>query len=347
LTEEIKTKVCSHCHIEKPTTEFYKDRRSKNIGSGGGVANECKKCKREYDSKRANDIKTSPKNYNSPKKLCSRCNIEKPTSEFCKNIREKDGYQYICKSCTKIEREKYKIEKNNRCVDCGELITRRSKRCPKCSGRKISLSPNWIENHKKLIESNLKNIKWLEKLRIFSIERKQDPNFVERYLIGANGEGFWYGNAALKNFNNGKKIPLYCEKFKDVDQRVRIFQENKCLLCGKTESENGNKLDNHHVFYEKKTCCWIDENGEYWTNLNAKDHKQKDYYIGTNPNYFALLCASCHSSTGGHYENRKKSADKLREIIDMKFDGISYYSEKEMVEKGYVKRMKHKWEKIE
>ena len=103
-------------------------------------------------------------------------------------------------------------------------------------------------------------------------------------------------------------------------------------------------MHDHHVFYEKKTCCWIDDNGEYWTDLNIKSHA-KDYYIGDNPNYFALLCNSCHSGSNGCYENRKKHADLLRDIIDTKYGGKSYYTEEEMIEHGYVKISRTKWEK--
>lgn len=39
-------------------------------------------------------------------KVCSCCKIEKPLSEFGKNVRDKDGYDYYCKDCkSKIQRE--------------------------------------------------------------------------------------------------------------------------------------------------------------------------------------------------------------------------------------------------
>ena len=102
--------------------------------------------------------------------------------------------------------------------------------------------------------------------------------------------------------------------FKEVSPRVRVFQNNKCMLCGKVEV--GKRHHVHHVFYEKKTCCWVDDSGIYWTNLNAPNHKMKNYYIGNNPNYFALLCDKCHSKTNGTFKNRSKYANILSDIID-------------------------------
>lgn len=36
-------------------------------------------------------------------KVCSKCKIEKPLTEFHKKKDSKDGYSYYCKSCKKIE----------------------------------------------------------------------------------------------------------------------------------------------------------------------------------------------------------------------------------------------------
>jgi len=41
-----------------------------------------------------------------PKKICARCNIEKPFSDFHKNHKTKDGLNYYCKRCRSIEEKK-------------------------------------------------------------------------------------------------------------------------------------------------------------------------------------------------------------------------------------------------
>ena len=142
------------------------------------------------------------------------------------------------------------------------------------------------------------------------------------------------------------KKAIYCELFKEVSPRVRAFQNNRCMMCGITEEENNRRLNVHHVFYEKKTCCWIDENGEYWTNLGLGNHK-KNYYIGSNPSYFALLCSECHGVTNGNFGNRSYHANILRDVIDFYFGGKSYYTEQEMIQNGYTKISKTKWKKLQ
>ena len=41
-----------------------------------------------------------------PKKICARCNIEKPFSDFHKNHKTKDGLNCYCKRCRSIEEKK-------------------------------------------------------------------------------------------------------------------------------------------------------------------------------------------------------------------------------------------------
>jgi hypothetical protein len=174
------------------------------------------------------------------------------------------------------------------------------------------------------------------KMRDIAKSNWEDPQWVENYYIGVYKQGFWYGHPTVHKDSNRK----YCEIFEEVKPRVKAFFNNTCIKCGDVQTFGSYHV--HHVFYEKKTCCWIDGNGGYWTNLNIKN-REKDYYIGENPNYFALLCDSCHGETGGNYNNRKKSADELREIIDKKFSGKSYFTEDEMLELGYIKISKKKW----
>jgi hypothetical protein len=160
------------------------------------------------------------------------------------------------------------------------------------------------------------------------IGRWKDSNYIESILISKSGQGFWYGHPSI---SIGSSRPIYCEMFGEVKPRVRAFFNHACAKCGKVEGDKSYHV--HHVFYEKKTCCWLDENEEYWTSLGIKSQKH-EYYIGKNPNYFALLCDSCHGTTNGGYENRKKNANELKKLIDEKFGGKSYYSEEEMIGLG-------------
>ena len=149
---------------------------------------------------------------------------------------------------------------------------------------------------------------------------QEKPDEVILKSIETKIGGFWYGNVRY----NG--APKYCEKWEDVNARVHAFFGNRCAVCG--APENGKAHMGHHVFYVKKACCWYNEDGVYYTNLNAPDHPEHDYCIGENPNYFVLLCNSCHSKTNGKFENRKKWADYFRTLIDERYGG-KCYTEKE------------------
>ena len=215
-----------------------------------------------------------------------------------------DGEGYRCNKCA----PKYYRKESNivtyKCVDCGKEKTspvwrfkksEKEYRCPKCTAIKTASDPKWIEtlNNRMVIQS------------IQMRERWDDPDYVEKVIKSKyNNNGFWYGHLYIN-----KEPPKYCELFNEVKPKVIAFniQTNNgiliCEKCGKSITDNGHC---HHVFYEKKTCCWVDEKGKYWTNLNARDHKEKDYYIGENPNYFVMLCHSCHSGTNGKFENRNR-----------------------------------------
>jgi DNA-directed RNA polymerase subunit RPC12/RpoP len=158
--------------------------------------------------------------------------------------------------------------------------------------------------------------------------RWEDPKFVESVLQGIHKQGFWYGHPSI---NVDYIKPQYCELWKDVNPRVHAFFNYECVLCGK--KENGRSHIGHHVFYVKEACCWFDEGGIYYTNLNAKDHKEKDYCIGENPNYFVILCPTCHGKTNGKFENRKKWADYFKDMIDEKYEGSCYLTKEEYAER--------------
>ena len=105
------------------------------------------------------------------------------------------------------------------------------------------------------------------------------------------------------NWKGGISFEPYCPKWtKDLRRRIRAFFEYQCLICGKTEKENGKKLSCHHVNYDKMVCC------------NGK------------PVRFAALCAKCHSRTN---HDTSKWEIRLHRIIEEFYDGRSYFTKEE------------------
>ena len=150
--------------------------------------------------------------------------------------------------------------------------------------------------------------------------REKSEEHVMKVLESQIG-GFWYGNVRYI------VKPIYCQKWAEVNPRVHAFFNYHCVECGAPEITHSHI--GHHVFYVKETCCWFNEDGLYFTNLRAPDHKEEDYFIGENPNYFVILCSHCHGKTNGNFANRKKWADHFKDLIDSKYGGKSYLTKEE------------------
>jgi len=109
--------------------------------------------------------------------------------------------------------------------------------------------------------------------------------------------GIWYQRVKLK------LPPRYCKKFNlDLKERVRTFFNNKCVMCGASEIENGKTLSVHHVNYDKKAGC----NG--------------------NKLSFVPLCKSCHSKV---HSNRDYWKKYFEDIIENEYNSKCYYTKEE------------------
>jgi hypothetical protein len=187
--------------------------------------------------------------------------------------------------------------------------------------RKISKDPIVRERHKKSMKDIVQTDDWKLKNK-------------ESRLISTIGQGFWYGNLFINNYSRA----IYCELWEDVKPRIYAFNIDMhdgvltCEVCENPIVNGKHKFIHHHVFYEKQACCWNND-GVYTTNLNIKTMPKDSYIIGRDPNYFAITCIKCHGITNGGFENRKKWANFFKNKIDTKYNGKSYYTKEEMVER--------------
>jgi hypothetical protein len=95
MEEEIKTKVCTKCGVEKPLTEFYRDKSKKD-----GRRNICKSCDKEKDKlDKLNPPIKKDYTCEDGMKICRKCLIKKPVSEFNKDKNSPDELYFRCKSC--------------------------------------------------------------------------------------------------------------------------------------------------------------------------------------------------------------------------------------------------------
>ena len=287
---------------------------------------------------------------------CAKCThgdpeVRKRNSELRKKDWEDPEYRKkFSESQSKIKSTPEYREKISESIKKAKITPESRKKNSEALTRYHKENPERGKDHSNWMKKKFENPEELKKLIERGLKRYEDQT--ERMRTGESIKKAyddklinyaWYGHSFIN-----RNPPKYCEMFERVKPRVKIFNIEinngvlKCELCGKPILCNDNC---HHVFYEKKTCCWVDDGGKYWTNLNAKDHHEKDYYIGENTNYFVMLCDNCHPKTNGNFKNRKNHADKFRELIDTKYNGKSYFTEEEMVEHGYIKVSKTKWEK--
>ena len=135
-----------------------------------------------------------------------------------------------------------------------------------------------------------------------------------KHLIGENNP----------NWAGGPKD--YCEKWTlEFRRRIRAFFDYKCVECGTPQTED--LLHCHHVYYDKKACCSVNENGKYFSNLGIKGNLYSFEIIG-DPNKFIALCDTCHKSTSGK-KNREYWARHFEEIINIYYLGKSYFTKEE------------------
>lgn len=63
-------------------------------------------------------------------------------------------------------------------------------------------------------------------------------------------------NISIEYFDQFTTFEPYCEKFNnEFKETIRDAFYRTCLICGKSEAENGLKLSVHHVDYNKKCGC--------------------------------------------------------------------------------------------
>jgi endogenous inhibitor of DNA gyrase (YacG/DUF329 family) len=159
----------------------------------------------------------------------------------------------------------------------------------------------------------------------FQVEKNQDQRsrfcsfsckgiWQSKYLTGKNNPN-WTGG--LKD---------YCEKWSlEFRRRIRAFFDYKCAECGTPQNEK--LLHCHHVYYDKKSCCSVNENGIYFSNLGIKGQPYTFEIIG-DPNKFITLCDSCHAKSSGK-KNREFWARHFEGIINNYYLGRSYFTKEE------------------
>lgn len=237
----------------------------------------------------SNDL--SPK---SSKKIIVAC-------DKCGKIREITKYNYraLCKSC---------IRKGKKNPNYGREFSKETK-------QKISDNHADFRGEKSSLYGKHPSKETREKMSDTWKERFKNPenhpwygrhhsDISKEKISTSNKESGIFRGDLNPNWRGGTSFEPYCFKFnEEFKERVREYWNRKCVVCDKTELENGNRLNVHHVTYNKETCC------------------------DDSVPLFVALCNSCHTKTNFNIEYWE---DEFKKIIYSKnINGKCYYTEAE------------------
>ena len=93
-------------------------------------------------------------------KICTKCNIEKPLTEFCKDKKTKDGLRSQCKSCEREYKKEYRKQNKERIKESDRKYREKNKE------RLKEKAKNYREQNKELIKERGKKYRERNKERI-------------------------------------------------------------------------------------------------------------------------------------------------------------------------------------
>jgi hypothetical protein len=265
-----ESKICSRCKIEKPISNFSK---LKN----GNYHNYCSKCSSEKCKEyREKNKKITPPIITS--KICSKCKIEKPISEFVVESCLKSGYRGMCKECTSITNNKRQEKR----IATG-FIKKETKICSSCKieypisnfSKRIAL-PDGLNIYCKYCEKlhrsnrieNFKNEGYIEKETKLCAKCKETKPISEFNKQASSKDGY----------------RPHCRECQKLDRKKSI---NKRLLFG-------------YVQISEKTC----------TQCNQTKPIDQFMPEKTNSTGHTAWCIECLYALNDEY--REKNREKLR-----------------------------------
>ena len=147
-------------------------------------------------------------------KICSKCGIEKPLSEFCNHKGRKLNKHYYCKQCTKdiyrINREHVRQQQKDYYQKNKEYFAKKAKK--------------WAEKHQEERATYQKEYYQITKER----DKKKRRESNKRWLKNNPHKNKEY----LEN-KKSRKLKAKGEFRVEDIQRMAELQQHKCLACGK------------------------------------------------------------------------------------------------------------------
>ncbi len=170
-----KIKECNICHLRLPLDKFYSNLRHKDGYSGTCIRCEEKRVQ-EYIQQWGVDGKITP-----IEKQCPSCEQMLPADHFVKNIRKKDGLDYVCKECSKLMREHYTLlwskERKSQNQMEFSLFPKLEKTCSICHKTKLLTMFYTRSNSKDGYNSSCKECN-LKSQKLYIEKQKKSPKVI-------------------------------------------------------------------------------------------------------------------------------------------------------------------------
>ena len=245
----MKTKICNCCKIEKPLTEFYKNKAQKD-----GYKYKCKICEKEYNLKNSDKIAE----YNKQYWLDNKDKLAPSNHEYYDKNKEKilKRNKYYRENVLDANKEKERIKKYK--FEKEEKISEEQK--------------IWREKNKKY------TLDYAKKYRINN-KNKINKDFIKRY----------HQDQLFKlsvNIRNAIRKPLkengYTKKSKTTDILGCSFEEFKLYL--ENQFEEWMNWNNHGLYNGELNYGWDIDHIEPIANAkNEEDIIRLNHYTNLRP----------------------------------------------------------------
>lgn len=147
-------------------------------------------------------------------KICSKCKIKKPLSEFHKSNQTKDGYKVYCKKCRSI--------KSNQTIKRETLAKNCKKLCPKCNKIK-----NFSEFNKETKRKYGIGVYCKECIYIIAKENKDRINNYYKKWAKNNKDKIKISNAKQRNKNKQYYKEYYKNNKEEHLKKCKIYSKNR------------------------------------------------------------------------------------------------------------------------
>jgi hypothetical protein len=311
-------KICSKCKIEKPETEFHKNKNTKD-----GFNFHCKNCKLETSRslriKRKRGEATDrekaalkrEEEANHGLKKCPKCGETKPLAMFFKDKQQKCGFASYCKECHSKKGKEYRSNNKDKCASIhrayeiknADQIAERKKKYYAQRKDKI------LARTKKMNKSPTKSKKLFEQLIITDAPQIDSKGFIsvecyfcrERFrptrkavtsrIAGINGTTTGEHNFYCSN-KCKKSCPTYSFKpHQQIDPRSKLYTpptESQKARAAQTNDLKKEQCLEYGYNYCERCGDIINVDLHHTLPVSEYGMESVDY------NSHMLLCPGCH-----------------------------------------------------